>query len=148
MTCHCGKKAVGRGLCAYHYQVAKRKGQLPELQPKRCARCGGEWYCHNLCKSCYEASGDRCRVREWRAEHREPARKIKAKSKKKRIVETKTVDEKFAATIPKPVKNIRAFGRAPCGREYDPVACPLRHRSGLVEECKNCIIFTGGNNNG
>lgn len=148
MNCHCGKKAVGRGLCAYHYQVAKRKGQLPALQPRRCKRCGGEWYCNDLCKKCYEAAGDRDRVREWRADNRDAARRISQKSKKKRIVETKTFDKKFAATIPKPIKNVRAFGVAPCGRECDPVACPLRHRSGLIEQCKNCTIFTGDNDNG
>lgn len=28
-----------------------------------------------------------------------------------------------------------------CGREYDPIACPLRHRAGLLKECRECKAF-------
>jgi hypothetical protein len=28
-----------------------------------------------------------------------------------------------------------------CGRDFDPVACPLRHRAGLLKECRECKAF-------
>jgi hypothetical protein len=32
----------------------------------------------------------------------------------------------------------------PCGQDYDSEACPLRYRSGVLKQCRECKIFKGG----
>lgn len=144
MNCHCGKKAVGRGLCAYHYQLLKRKNQLPPLHQKVCAKCGGKWYCLDMCKSCYDKAGNRCRIREWNANNRSRRNAIKGNSCRKVKREEELLIKKTEAATPKPASAVKPFSIAPCGAEYDPEVCPMRFKAGLLKECRECILFKGG----
>jgi hypothetical protein len=145
MNCHCGKKAIARGLCRGCYDYQRRYSELPPKVEKTCSECGAEFYAKGLCFSCYRASRYRDRHTDWRAENREryngSARKWRGKNSASLSMYIGERRKGIVHDIPAPVVEIAPFSRGPCGGEYDPVACPMRHRSGLIAECKTCKLF-------
>jgi hypothetical protein len=81
----------------------------------------------------------------WREQNREQynakAREWRKKNKIHLSFYMKNRRRPSPTTKPVIVADIAAFEIAPCGAEYDPVACPLRHKSGLLRECRECVLF-------
>ena len=102
------------------------------MKTGKCTRCGdfGTMKAdRTICMECYRADNrliSKNRRERDRAAYNAASRAYQAKQR-----------EKLQDALAQP------FSVQSCGREYDPVVCPMRHKAGVLRGCMACEIFKG-----